>query len=139
MDSFFSRYAGNWNQNEETYEKWLSRAASIAAAAMGFPIPANLIDKGIDAAQWLYRKAAGPTAQPLPPQSTDRLADIYKSAPGVRPEETPPPLGVFEGHTGAPPYWNGYNVPGWIDPYAAYPAPARPARNSAYGGRQNRT
>lgn len=58
MDAI-TKVAGSWNRNQETYEKWISRGVSLLAGAMGLPIPAGLIDKGIDAAQWLYRRFAG--------------------------------------------------------------------------------
>lgn len=160
MDSFFSRYAGNWNQNQETYEKWLARAAAIAAAAVGFPIPANLIDKGIDAAQWIYRKVAGQKPAPLPPSSrgisdfnppgtmdangatplpapTRGLADF--NPPGTRDEYGNPPVAP----TATLPrqdYWSGTRTPYWSDPYAQGPAPVfSPPPGRAYGGRNNRT
>ena len=82
--SIFTKTAGPWNQKEETYEKWLSRAASVVGGMFGFPIPANLIDKGIDAVQWLYRSITGGGTPTTPlPNPTRGLGDVAKDAPGT--------------------------------------------------------
>lgn len=55
-------------QDEEGRERWASRGIALAAAGLGLPVPATLIDKGWDGLQWIYRRFMNP--QPVAPMPT---------------------------------------------------------------------
>jgi hypothetical protein len=118
MDSLydmFRRVVGPWNSKEETYEKWISRGASVLGGMFGFPIPSNLIDKGIDAAQWLWRNMRGGGTQALPPYS-QTWGDVSKNAPGTEYTKPLPPYSQSWGDVSK-------NAPGTRDQNGNPPAP----------------
>jgi hypothetical protein len=117
--SSITKAAGPWNKNQETYEKWISRGVSLLASSFGLPIPANLIDKGIDAAQWLFGKVSGggQSGNPLEDFYNNPNGGKYGSAygSGQRPPgfggTTPAPYGMTGGqNTG----FGGFGAPGSV-------------------------
>lgn len=141
----FKRYIGPWNSKEETYEKWISRGASIVGGMFGFPVPAGLVDKGIDAAQWLWRTMRGQQGSATPQQPSTPFERFYANPnsgefgstygngaqnvpPGLAPKPHDEGWGLGRkpssgyGVTGSDNAFSGFGAPGSVTPPPAQPS-----------------